>query len=399
MKKLAFICIAILFLPFVSGQSNNDYVEVIIEFIDEDLMRQYVQTLQEFGPRVTGEQGCFNAGQYIFDEFKSYGYEVRFHNWSNGELTDRNVEAILPGEKNESVIICAHYDSVPGSPGADDNGSGTAAVLAAAKALSEYKDWLKSTYTVRFITFSGEEQGLYGSSAYAEEAYNNGMAIRAVLNADMIGYTDVWYDKFYVVVREGESAQWITNVATALTNELPLRLRISRYEAGYGSDHYSFLQYGYDAVFFHEYRFNDYYHSPEDTIDKMDMQYTMRVTKLMVGTLVKIVIVTMADTKPPEVQLEKPGNFLYFQDREIMPTVNPLIIGKITIQVDAYDEASGISKVNIFVDNRLKKELINEPYEWLWDGLALFRHRIKATAYDNAANSSEKTIEVTIFNL
>ena len=386
MKKLVVICVATLFLPIVTAHTNNDYVEGIIELIDEDLVRNYIQTLQDFGPRVTGEQACFDAGEYIFNELQSYGYEVHFFNWSNGDLTDRNVEAILPGERNESVIICAHYDSVPGSPGADDNGSGTAAVLAAAKAISEYRDWLRSTYTIRFITFSGEEQGLYGSFAYAEKAYENGMGIVAVLNADMIGYTDSWYDKLYVVVREGENAQWITNVAIDVTNEFPLRLRIERYDAGYGSDHYPFLQYGYDAVYFHEFRFNEYYHSPDDTIDKMDLDYATRVTKLMVGTLVNIASVDMIDKEPPEISLKKPGNFLYFEDREITPTASPIIIGKITIEVDAYDIFSGISKVKLFVDDRLKTELKDEPYEWLWDGLALFRHKIQAVAYDKAGN-------------
>lgn len=402
MKKfVVIICIAT-FLPltFPSNATQEDYVEKIIEVINEEMIRNYIQTLQDFGPRVTGTEACWEAGNYIYNEFQSYGYEVHFINWSLSGYADRNVEAILPGEKNDSIIICAHYDSVPGSPGADDNGSGTAAVLAAAKAISEYKNKLKLTYTIRFITFSGEEEGLLGSQCYAEYASDNGMNIVAVLNADMIGYTRSQEGKENVIIFEVDSSKWITNVAINVANKYDyLGLTIHRYGAGANSDHWPFIVYGYDAVFFHEYEFNDYYHSSGDTIEHMDLEYDTRVTKLIVATLLQIANIEIVDDVPPQISIEKPENYLYIADREVMETSMPIIIGKISIKIDANDEQSGIDKVEIYVDDVLKAEIKNKPYQWLWDEFALFRHEIKAIAYDKVGNSANETLGVIIFNV
>ena len=185
MQKIITLSILLLFLipPLNTvGWDIND----IIAVINEEMLREYIQTLQDFGPRVTGTQACWEAGNFIYEELVKYGYTTYFIEWNNSGYEDRNIEAILPGEKNDSIIVCAHYDSVPSSPGADDNGSGTSAVLAIAKALSNFK--VKLTYTIRFVLFSGEEEGLLGSFSYATNAVENNMPIIAVLNAPMLKF-------------------------------------------------------------------------------------------------------------------------------------------------------------------------------------------------------------------
>jgi len=395
MKKTAAIFIAFLFLPFSIGSNSYEYIEEVLNLIDETMVANYIQTLQDFGPRVTGSDACREAGDYIYNEFFSYGYETHFMDWSYGGYEDRNVEAILPGERNDSIIICAHYDSVPSSPGADDNGSGVAAVLAAAKAISEYKNELHLIYTIRFVTFSGEEEGLLGSYSYVSQATD----IVAVLNADMIGYTRDENGKENVIIFDKQNSKWITNVAKEVAEEYSIGLKIHEYNAGASSDHWPFLEYGYDAVFFHEYQFNDYYHSSNDTIDKMDLEYDAKVTKLIVGTLLKIAQAEIKDNEPPEVSIEKPGKYLYIMDKEVMPTENTIIIGKITLQFTANDDLSGIAKLEIYIDDKLKTQLKNKPYEWVWDELAIFKHEIKVVAYDNAANSAEAITEAIVFNI
>ena len=184
-----------------------------------------------------------------------------------------------------------------------------------------------------------------------------------------------------------------------MTDDYNIDLKIHEYNAGASSDHWPFLEYGYDAVFFHEYQFNDYYHSSEDTIDKMDLEYDTRVTKLIVGTLLRIAQVEINDDEPPEVSIEKPGDYLYIMDREIIPLRNTVIIGKITMQISANDALSGISKLEIYIDDELKAELKNKPYEWIWDELVVFKHEIKIIAYDNADNSADVVKQVIIFNM
>ena len=340
MRKCVVILAILMLLPApfsISERNSFDYIGEIIDTIDENMVREYIQTLQNFGPRVTGSNACWEAGNYIYNEFVSYGYSTHFINWSYAGYEDRNVEAILPGESNASVIICAHYDSVPGSPGADDNGSGTAAVLAAAKAIAEHREKLHLTYTIRFVTFSGEEQGLLGSYYYAEQAKNNGMAIVAVINADMIGYVRDENGRNKVKIYDVERSRWILDIARNLSENYSLNLSVYERKAGANSDHWFFIENGYDAVFFHEYQFNDYYHSSNDTIDKINLEYEARVTRLIVATLLKIAQAEIQDEEPPYIEIERPGNFLYIMDKEVMATEETIIIGKITLVFDAMD--------------------------------------------------------------
>jgi len=131
------------------------------------------------------------ATQFVYEHFENLGLEVEYHNynWSGYDL--RNVVATKPGATypDDIYIICAHVDSISNdpnnyAPGADDNASGVTAVMIAADILSQYD----FDYTVRFVTFTGEEQVLRGSHEYAQDAYYEGDDILGVLNLDMIAY-------------------------------------------------------------------------------------------------------------------------------------------------------------------------------------------------------------------
>jgi len=110
----------------------------MIQQVNESLLYYYNTHLTAFGPHYTGTENSMKVSQYIYDEFQMMGLSVEFHNWTFDDLTDRNVVATLPGTDTSSngiFIFCAHHDSKEISPGADDDGSGVAAVLATAKIL------------------------------------------------------------------------------------------------------------------------------------------------------------------------------------------------------------------------------------------------------------------------
>lgn len=270
------------------GLSVRATVLDIINQIDQNLVEEYLEDLVAFGPRVTGSWAVDQAGTYIHNEFASMGLDARYHNWSNWGYSGKNVEGELPasGSNDEIYIVCAHYDSVSGSPGADDNASGTAAVMALAKVFSGYT----FDVTLRFVCFDGEEQGLLGSAKYAQEAYNNGDNIIGVLNADMIGFAQSNYDKTHIKLYHDTASNWLLNfadgVADTYVNYIDLDLLPSG--ASYGSDHASFWNYNYHAVFYHEYNFNDYYHSPQDIIAHMDLDYFKRCTQLFAATFAEL---------------------------------------------------------------------------------------------------------------
>lgn len=273
----------------IPPQSLDVDIVELLEQLNESLILGYLEDLTSFGPRLSGTEACDQAGRYLYDTFENMGLAVRFHNYTDTTVSGSNIEATLPGLNSTNIlIICAHYDSVASSPGADDDGSGVAVVLAAANIMRNYEFY----HTVRFVCFSGEEQGLIGSHHYAEDAYNNNDAIIAVLNADMIGFALSTYDATTGKIFENAASEWIVEYTQSISQLYVEYIDIELLPQGesWGSDHYSFWQYGYDAVFYHEYNFNDYYHSSEDTIEHMNLSYSTRFSRLILATLAQMAL-------------------------------------------------------------------------------------------------------------
>ncbi len=149
--------------------------------------------LEGFQTRYVSTEGCASAGTYLFEAFRRFGLQVEYDPFSLGGVTTNNIVATLRGraEPSRQVIVCAHYDSTSDqrwilAPGADDDGSGTAAVLEMARILAGGDFDL----SLKFICFSGEEWGQAGSRHYVAEAQAAGETILGVINLDMIAYTD-----------------------------------------------------------------------------------------------------------------------------------------------------------------------------------------------------------------
>lgn len=106
------------------------------------------------------------------------------------------------------------------------------------------------------------------------------------------------------------------------------------------------------------------------------------------------------DNTKPIINLERPRGYLYIFDRKIIPLLfdRTMIIGSITIEVNATDNLSGIDKVEFFIDEESKYNDTTSPYNWSWDETAFFRHSIKVVAYDEAGNEAIDEIEARIFN-
>lgn len=271
------------FQPSPPPSTDVDIIE-LLQQLDETLILGYLENLTGFGPRKTGTVGCNQTAQYLYETFDDMGLAVRYHNYTDNTVSGSNIEATLYGNDSTNIfIICGHYDTVSAGPGADDDGSGVAVVLAAAEIMRNYQ----FAHTIRFVAFSGEEQGLVGSRHYALDAYNNDDPIVAVLNADMIGFAPLASDGTKGKIYENTASEWIVeytrNINQLYTDYIGIEL-FSQGESS-GSDHYYFWEYGYDAVFYHEYNFNDYYHSANDTIAHMNLSYTTRFSRLILATL------------------------------------------------------------------------------------------------------------------
>jgi len=224
------------------------------------------------------------ATSYVGQHMAGLGLDVEYHAW--GGPTYPNVIGQQTGLINpdDIFIIGGHLDDVSGSPGADDNASGSVAAMIAADILTQYQ-W---GCTLRYALWTGEEQGLNGSEAYAQRAYQNGENIIGYLNLDMIAWNtlgsppgiDLYYSTSLPPTLQ--LAQLFADVVPTYNLNL-----IPQLGTGVtGSDHASFWQYGYTSILGIEDNsdFNPYYHSSQDTPAHTDLPYFTDFVKASIAT-------------------------------------------------------------------------------------------------------------------
>ena len=268
-----------------------------IEMVNESLVYDFLWGLLKYGPRRTSTDGCERAANYLFQQFEDMGLETRYQEWTKWNIykypkfyRSRNIEATLLGNgglSEEILIVNAHYDTVKDAPGAIDDGTGVATVLTAAYVLSQF-DFNR---TIKFVTFSGEEVGLLGSRAYVNEIYEDDLDILVEFNLDGIGYATNPKAK-YISLVPTEDAKWIVNEIKNANEDYEIEFDIKDaniIEPGgprqFTSDFYDFVLHGYEAIAFQGLESYPYWHSPEDTIDKINFGYLVNITKLVVASL------------------------------------------------------------------------------------------------------------------
>lgn len=209
--------------------------------------------------------------------------------------TINNVIATKTGTvyPDQYYILCAHYDATSNipytrAPGADDNGSGTSAVLEGARVLFPYN----FDYSVRFILFPGEEQGLHGSAAYANAAVNAGEQILGVINLDMIGYDGNGDGQVEIHAGNLGSSQAIGTEIIANLGDWSMNLTYQYHTStsSSASDHSSFWAVGYPAVMMIEdfADFTPFYHTTNDLLSTLRLSYFHENSKLAIGSLAQL---------------------------------------------------------------------------------------------------------------
>ena len=232
------------------------------------------------------------AADYIKQKLYSYGLTT-FDQWFSA--TGRNVYAVQPGTTypNKKYIICAHYDNMPSgttAPGADDNASGTAAVIEAARIFSNYS----FPFTIVYALFDEEEQGLIGSAYYAQQAYNAGDSIIGVINLDMIAYDSNNDNVAEIHTRPIAFSIALTNKMVIVNSTYNLGVVLNIKNPGStASDHSPFWNRGYSAILLIEHYnnstppndFNAYYHTVNDLLIHFNQPYFLKLSRLALGTL------------------------------------------------------------------------------------------------------------------
>lgn len=278
------------------------------------LKRRVQHLAGDIGERNVQRPGALKACEhYIRQSLEDLGYEVVRQPVTAGGVTSANLEVNRFGSERpgEIILVGAHYDTVPGSPGADDNGSAVAALLELARLHRESP----ARRSVRFVAFTNEEPPFFhthsqGSRIYAEAARQRGDDIRLMISLEMLGYYSEhpgsqrypplfrWFypdrGDFIALVSNFRSRAAMRRFARAFrdSSDFPLE-HAATFAAIPGvawSDHFSFWACGYRAFMLTDTAFfrNPYYHTPSDTPDTLDFERLARVTEGVSGALCKL---------------------------------------------------------------------------------------------------------------
>lgn len=283
------LAVTMLSLSAVAHDFNfNESVDAAVLAIDMEQWLRDVEHLASYN-RYYRSDDINHARDWLLEQFSDLGLKASLEEIAIGRYRGYNVVAEIPGSKDtdDIYIIGAHYDSISENtrvlaPGAEDNASGTAGLLAIAKAMMLQKP--KST--VRFVAFSGEEAGLYGSQDHVTKLIARGEQerVRGVLIMDMIGFSQD--DDLDALIETSHENQYLIDLLKASARKYS-EGRLETSFNYWGSDHVPFINNGFMAALLIENDYNDYpdYHRSTDLIDNLNIDMARVILNMMVGAI------------------------------------------------------------------------------------------------------------------
>lgn len=293
--------------------------ELVAQVHPADLMAQ-VTWLVDLGVRYSFAENILAVADSLEAELASYGLQTEQVGFHHGSLPVTNVVATRTGRTrpDSTFVFCAHYDAVSenpyfNTPGADDNGSGVVAVLTIARLLAQ----VAVDYSVQFVLFAGEEQGLIGSEAWVAAQAAANAPIVGALNFDMLAW---WtpgapYD---LEIETDTASLWLADAvvwAAETFTTTPYELHVV--DDAWWGDFYSFWRFGYPAVNHEESidwddpDFNIYYHTGYDLPETLDAQFFTDNVKVAVAAAAALVgVANLSDVPgaPPSATLAAAPN-------------------------------------------------------------------------------------------
>lgn len=276
----------------------------------QERLRQHILALSETiaDRSLQSPAGLAAAASYIEQEFAAAGYKPRSQQFMLDNQALHNIEAVLVGTKcpEKVLVLGAHYDTVPGTPGADDNASGVAALIELARRFAGKP----LPITIRFLAFANEETYKYetmGSYVYAQSCRKNNDKIVGMFSLEMLGaFSDAEGSQQYPFpfsLFYPSKGNFIGFVGNSASGEF-LRKSIGTFRSqcqfpAYGcaapdwvsdasrSDHLAFWKFGFPALMVTDtsnFRYV-HYHGAEDTIDKLDFERMTRVVSGLARTV------------------------------------------------------------------------------------------------------------------
>jgi Tol biopolymer transport system component len=291
----------------------EDRVHAAVADVSRDRVYRYSYDLYQFDSKFITQPGNRLAIDYLVETLRQWGYEPELQ-WFEARprgapgtqpaaIRTANVIAKLPGTVHPDVlyVVSSHFDSVERGPGADDNSSGTAALLEAARVLATRPQ----PATIHFAFFTGEEAGLLGAREYVRRAVEQGDRLVGALNNDMIGFAnDQRLDN--TIRYSNDGIRDIQHAAAFLFTDL------ITYDAKYyrNTDAHAYYEaYGDIVGGIGSYPIlgNPHYHQTHDVLETINHQLVAEVSKTTVATLIQL---ANSPSRPANVQVARQGNAL-----------------------------------------------------------------------------------------
>ena len=267
--------------------------------VDPQQLRRNLQAIVGERSPFSGQRHLAEVESFIEKELTSYGLAVESHTFSYRGKNFRNIVGRLSAQRGASLIILgAHFDSVEGTPGADDNASGLAVLLEAARLLSRAR--LRSE--LLFCAFNLEELNMIGSTYFAKKLKAAEVKVDAMISLEMIGYTDprpgsqkypiglswLYPDRgdFIGVIGNWNSSSLLRRFTRQMRQVPGLPVETLSVPGNGGlvpavrlSDHSPFWDLGYPALMVTDTSFfrNPHYHGPRDTLDTLNLDFMAKV--------------------------------------------------------------------------------------------------------------------------
>lgn len=294
MKKITTVLLLSLSAYTLQGQNFIQAYQTRVDKVSQANITANLQGFGNLGEKITGSAENTNALNWLKAKYQSYGYnasQITEDSFTYNGNTSKNLIITKTGTvyPNTYVIICGHYDTVTG-PGVSDNGSGTSILLEAARILKD----VPTDYSVKFIHFSGEEQGYLGSYHYVNNVvFQNSarqLTLKVVFNIDQVG-GKLGNINSNINCESDQSGQTGNNAASlSMTQQLaacttlysPLQPTMSY---AYSSDYIPFENKGDIITGFYETVRSNNEHTVNDTFANIDPVYVFNTGKAALGAL------------------------------------------------------------------------------------------------------------------
>jgi hypothetical protein len=292
MKKLLFSFILLLYFQGYS-QTFIPYYGTIVSQVSESNVLNNLTEFENLGVKRRGTSPLQNTLNWLKAEYLSYGYttnQMQEYSFINGSATCKNLVVTKVGTlyPNSFIILCGHYDTIIGK-GTNDNGSGIVTIFEVARLLKD----IPTEYSIKFINFSGEEDGLIGSQNFVSTVVNGTnpkMDIKLVFNIDEVGGRADMINDTITCERDTGSPTSNNAASNTITNELincvqlysPLNTFLSY---AYASDYMPFEDNNEIITGFFEKNQTPHRHTATDLLINMDPVYVYNIAKAATGAM------------------------------------------------------------------------------------------------------------------